>query len=1031
MANASVKVSANASTYQKEMKAAVEETKQLASQFNVASTKAKLFGTATDQLQTKQQALTAKITAQNKVTQVAQKEVQRLTEQLTNQKTRQEETAAKISKANEAYQKQAQATGENSNEAKALKAELQQLEKAQTENATAVARTETALTKTTQKQNESEVAAAKMEAELKKVNQQLKDKALDDFAAGLDKVSDKLDKVQKGANIVSGATVAIGGAALKAWSEADSGADKAIAATGKTGEAAEELNQSYKDVASSFAANFDDIGSTLGEVDTRFGLTGQAAEDCTTQFLKFAKVNGTDAKTAVQLVSRAMGDAGIDASEYGSVLDSLTAASQASGISIDELATNLTKYGAPMRALGFDTQSSIAIFSQWEKAGVNTEIAFSGMKKAISNWSSNGKDARVEFQKTLEEIKSAPDIASATTLAIEAFGQKAGPDLADAIQNGRFSYEEFMATLDASGGTLDATYGAIADGADETKIAMNNVTLAGAELGDTIQQKATPYIQMASEKIKELTTWIRNMDDGTKDTIMRVGLFAVGLAPAVMGVNALVKGVRGAIGVYKTMKGAVTAVKTALTSETAAKIAAKAAEVGHAAASGIATAATKAQTLAQGALNAVMAVNPIVWVVAAIAALVAGFVLAYNKCEWFRNMVDGAVAKVKEIFTSLKENVTKVFTGIKDAISEKFTAAKNKVSEIATGIKQGVAEKFNAIKQTIGTVMQAAKDTVQQKLNNIKNAYEQNGGGLKGVAAATMEGVKGYWTAGLTFVDNLTGGKLTQIKNAFNEKLGQAKSYVSEKFNGIKDTIGSVMETARGNVQQKLDNIKSAYEQNGGGIKGVVAGAMQGVKDTWSSAMNIVDNLTGGKLSEIQSAFSSKLQAAHDTVTGILDNIKNAFSSKLQAAHDVVSGIIDKIKSIFNFSWSFPPLKLPHFSISGSFSLRPPSVPHLAVDWYATGGVMTQPTLFGMNGSRAMVGGEAGPEAILPLTPFYRRLAEIIEQQTGQSTKTTTEKQLNINVKVEVSGSEDEAAIVQRVTNEVNNEIQKRGRVWN
>ena len=86
-----------------------------------------------------------------------------------------------------------------------------------------------------------------------------------------------------------------------------------------------------------------------------------------------------------------------------------------------------------MRALGMEAKDSIAIFSGWEKAGVNTEIAFSGMKNAIANWAKSGKDARVEFKQTLEDIAACPDIASATTQAIEIFGKKAGPDLADAM----------------------------------------------------------------------------------------------------------------------------------------------------------------------------------------------------------------------------------------------------------------------------------------------------------------------------------------------------------------------------------------------------------------------------------------------------------------------------------------------------------------------------------------------------------------------------------------------------------------------
>ena len=159
--------------------------------------------------------------------------------------------------------------------------------------------------------------------------------------------------------------------------------------------------------------------------------------------MKFSHITGSEGVQAVQLITRAMGDAGIEADEYQSVLDMVAKAAQASGISVDTLADSITKYGAPMRAMGFEMKESIALFSQWEKSGVNTEIAFSGLKKLYPIGVKLVK-IQEEFKKTLAEIEKTPDIASATSLAIEAFGAKAGPDLADAIKGGRFSYQEFL-----------------------------------------------------------------------------------------------------------------------------------------------------------------------------------------------------------------------------------------------------------------------------------------------------------------------------------------------------------------------------------------------------------------------------------------------------------------------------------------------------------------------------------------------------------------------------------------------------------
>ena len=139
-----------------------------------------------------------------------------------------------------------------------------------------------------------------------------------------------------------------------------------------------------------------------------------------------------------------------------------------------------------MRALGIDTENAIALFAGWEKAGVNTEIAFSGMKKAISAWGAANKDPQKEFAKTMQQIKDCPDLASATTLAIEAFGQKAGPDLADAIKGGRFEVESYTKAIQNSAGTVESTYSQVVDEVDDTQLAAQNLKLGLHDLGETV-----------------------------------------------------------------------------------------------------------------------------------------------------------------------------------------------------------------------------------------------------------------------------------------------------------------------------------------------------------------------------------------------------------------------------------------------------------------------------------------------------------------------------------------------------------------
>ncbi len=192
--------------------------------------------------------------------------------------------------------------------------------------------------------------------------------------------------------------------------------------------------------------------------------------------------------------------------------------------------------------------------------------------------------------------------------------------------------------------------------------------------------------------------------------------------------------------------------------------------------------------------------------------------------------------------------------------------------------------------------------------------------------------------------------------------ISQIKSTVSNGLNAVKGFFGNILGAASDTVKEKLGNMKAAYEAHGGGIKGVTAAAMEGVKGFFTAGFSFIDNLTGGKLTAI----------------------KDKFQSILNSAKNVVHGAVEKIKGFFDFSWELPKIKMPHFSISGGFSLNPPSIPKLSVDWYAEGGIMTSPTIFGAAGGRLLGGGEAGDEAILPLSALWARLKAFIHDEMDQ-----------------------------------------------
>lgn len=889
-------------------------------------------------------------------------------------------------------------------------------------------------------------------AENKKKMQSAESQA-DKFDNTLEDVNDSAGEASEGFTVAKGVLADLASAGIQkaiegfkelgetikeSYQAYNEGEDNLIKATGAVGSAADALSESYANVAKSVLGDMDVIGAAVGEVNTRFGYTGTELEECSVQFMKFSEITGTDAVSAVQLVSRAMGDAGIDSSEYKSVLDNLAVAAQASGISVDTLTEQLTKYGAPMRALGFDTKESIAVFASWEKAGVNTEIAFSGMKKAISNWGAEGKDSREEFKKTLDEIKACPDIASATTKAIEVFGAKAGPDLADAIQAGRFEYSDFLAILEGSEGAVTNTFEEIQKAPDKVALGIQGVKTSMGEAADTMLSAFEPAITGA------VVPALSKLADG----IVKVGDW-LSEHPVIMKTVAAVLGV----------------VAAAITALTIVVI---------------------AYTVAQWAMNAAVLANPITWlvvgIVAAIAAIVAIIVLVieywdqivaavktacskivsalktafgwikdnwlglalflvnplagvfkllYDNCDGFREKVDTVVAAVKGFFVGLWDKITTGFKAVIDWVKTNWKAIvaflvnplagvftylytnfdgfRDKVDSVISAIKgffiglwDGIKSVWNKICNVvqvaimfIGSLISAAvniitlpfrfiwencKKIVFNAFEKIKTVVTAAINVVKTTVTTVFEAIKSRIQAVLNTIKGVFTTVWNAIKSAVSNVLNAIKAEITERWNAIKAVISRVVNLIKSEITKRWNAIKTAVTTVVNGIKTAVTNAWNATKTAvtnavnatknkavsiWNSIKSAVSNVVTG----IKNAASNGFNAVKSTAQNVWNGVKNAIMKPVNAAKDAVKTALDKIKGFFDkLKIKFPNIKLPHFSITGKFSIDPPSVPKLGIEWYSK--AMSSPmilngaTIFGQSNGRLLGGGEAGSEMI-------------------------------------------------------------------
>ena len=300
-------------------------------------------------------------------------------------------------------------------------------------------------------------------------------------------------------------------AAKDAWEEIDKGYDTIIKKTGATGAQLEDLQNVANNVFTSMPAEMNDVGAAVGELNTRFQLTGQELEDMSEYFLKYAEINNTAVSSSIKNVAGIMKAFGEDTENTGKVLDALTVIGQRTGKDIGNLESELLSNSATFKELGLDIRQSAELLGQFEAQGIDTSTALAGLKKAQQNAMAEGKSLDTVLTDTIQSIKDAKTETEALQTASDLFGKKGAAAITQAIREQRFSIDDLKAGYEGLGSVVSDTFEATQDAPDKAKIALNNLKLELAKLAEQVLPKVEKLISKGVQDLPKIEKTVKDL----------------------------------------------------------------------------------------------------------------------------------------------------------------------------------------------------------------------------------------------------------------------------------------------------------------------------------------------------------------------------------------------------------------------------------------------------------------------------------------------------------------------------------------
>jgi TP901 family phage tail tape measure protein len=613
---------------------------------------------------------------------------------------------------------------------------------------------------------------------------------------------------------------------------------------------------------------------------------------------------------------------------------------------------------------------------------------------------------------------------------------------------GKNAMSGFLALMNAGQGDIDKLSSAIdnCDGSAEKMATTMQDNLAGQltilksqlqELAISFGDILMPAIRSIVSKLQGFVDKLNGMDEGTKRTIVTIALLVASIGPLLVIIGTAISKIGVAMQGFVKLANGISKLKVAVQGGTGV-LGKLGAALGGISAPVLAVVAVIAVLVAafvhlwktnEGFRDAIIGT----WnrIKDTISGFCHGIVDRLNALGFqFTDIVDvlktvwdGFCQVLAPIFEGVFNNianilstVTGVITGILDVFigiftgnwSQAWTGVKEIFSSIWNGISSFFTNILNVIKGVADVVLGWFGTSWNEVWTNIKTFFKGIWNGIATFFTTIWETLKNVVTVGIMAIGSILSAAFDIITLPFRLIWENCKEIIISVWDAIKSKVTTVIHAVASVISTVMNAIKTIFSTVWNAIKTVVTTVVNAIKSVVTTVFNAIKSTATSVWNAIKTAVTTPVNAIKSTVTTVLNSVKSTVSSifngikstatsvwngiktaittPIEAAKNKVKSVVDAIKGFFSgMKISLPHIKLPHFKVSGKLSIAPPSVPHLSIDWYKEGGIMTSPTIFGMNGSSLMAGGEAGAEAILPLAGFYKQLEAMISSHLNTS----------------------------------------------